>query len=426
MKKYFNFSDLKGSIKLNAKEIGLLIYGIVLSSIISVISFIFLRLEGIGSELLWNLVSPDNRFRVLYILGITVIGGILLGFYRTRWGNLPHTVHDSVTELKQTKTLNYSSVFRSLWIALIVLIFGAGVGPEAGLLSAVIYFSVWQADKLRYYYFNYSELKGLSVQKRVAHLLNPQKYLLTYDEKRAVKERQKSKKKFFYLLFIINGLATFFLLMKMTGQPSFVSKMGESNWIWRELWLGLPLIMFGVLFGKGYHLITNFLKKRLDFWQEFPIRKALIGSVAIFLIGIFLPNLLFSGQLSLSLAPFVGSHASFLVLTMIALLKLLFLQICLNTGWIGGDIFPIVFSAIIQGFAVSQLFPQTDRLLIVAIVSTSIAIAIIKAPFPVGLFMILFFPLNLSPIILAVATILFVAKKIIADLTKKKTVDQTF
>lgn len=179
--------------------------------------------------------------------------------------------------------------------------------------------------------------------------------------------------------------------MKMTGQPSFISKMGESHWIWSELWIGLPLVVFGLLFGEGYSLLTEFLKKHLDFWYEFPVRKALIGSISIFLIGVFVPNLLFSGQLSLSLAPFVGSQASFLVLTLIALLKLLFLQICLNTGWIGGDIFPIVFSAIIQGFAVLQLFPQTDRLLIVAI-------AIIKSPLPVGIFMMLFFPLNLSPI----------------------------
>lgn len=210
----------------------------------------------------------------------------------------------------------------------------------------------------------------------------------------------------------------------MTGQPSFVSKMGESNWAWQDVWLGVPLIIFGLFFGKGYSLFTNFLKKKLDFWQEFPIRKALIGSIAIFLIGIFLPNLLFSGQLSLSLAPIIGSQASFLVLTMIALVKLLYLQICLNTGWIGGDIFPIVFSAIIQGFAVSQVFPQIDRLLIVAIVSTSIAIAIIKAPVPVGLFMMLFFPLNLSPIILMTSLILFILNKVSGDLIKKKIADQ--
>lgn len=415
---------MKGAIKLTIKETGLLIYGIVLSSIIGVIAFIFLRLEGIGSEVLWNLVTPDNHFRVLYILGITLIGGFLLGFYRKKWGNLPHTVHDSVAELKQTKTLDHSSVFRSLLIALIVLVFGAGVGPEAGLLSAVIYLSVWQADKMRYYYFNYDELKDVAMSKRIVRLMNPKRYLLSYDEKRAVEEQQKMKKKLFYLLFIVNGLVTFVLLMKMTGQPSFVSKMGESNWVWKNLWIGLPLIVFGVLFGKCYSLLTLFLKKRFDFWQEFPIKKALIGSVAIFLIGIFFPNLLFSGQLSLSLAPFVGSEASFLVLTMIALLKLLFLQICLNTGWIGGDIFPIVFAAIIQGFAISQLIPQTDRLLIVAVVSTSIAIAIIKAPFPVGLFMMLFFPINLSPIILAVATILFLAKKGSNRFIQKKTVNQ--
>lgn len=409
---------------MNTKEIGLLVYGVVLSSMIGVISFIFLRVEGIGSELLWNLVSPDTHLRVFYILGLTLTGGVLLGFLRARWGNLPHTVHDSVTELKQTKTLDHSSVFRSLLIALVVLIFGAGVGPEAGLLSAVIYLSVWQADKLRYYYFHFNELEELSLKEQIARLFHPKNYLLTYDEKRAADAGQKSKKKFFYLLFIINGLITFFLLMKLTGQPSFISKMGESNWIGKELWIGLPLMLFGVIVGKCYLLFKIFLKKRLDFWQEFPIRKALIGSIAIFLIGVFLPNLLFSGQLSLSLAPFVGSQASFLVLTMIALIKLVFLQLCLNTGWIGGDIFPIVFAAIIQGFAVSQLFTQTDRLLIVAIVSTSIAIAIINSPFPVGVFMMLFFPLNLSPIILAVAIILFFAKKGSNRFIQKKTVNQ--
>lgn len=188
---------------MNVKEWRLFVYGLILSSVISVISFIFLRIEGIGSELLWNVVSPSDHFRVLYILGITLIGGFLLGFYRKKWGNLPHTVHDSVTELKEAKTLDYSSVFRSLIIALIVLVFGAGVGPEAGLLSAVIYLSVWQADKLRYYYFYYDELNILSLQKRLVYLLNPTKYLLPYDEKRAVRDRQKLKKRFFYLLFII-------------------------------------------------------------------------------------------------------------------------------------------------------------------------------------------------------------------------------
>lgn len=183
--------------KLNVKELSLLIYGIVLSSIIGMISFIFLRLEGLGSELLWDLVAPDKHFRIFYILGITAVGGCLLGISRKKWGNLPHTVHDSMTELKQNKKLDYSSVFHSLLIVLIVLVFGAGVGLEAGLLSAVIYLSVWQADKLRYYYFHYDELKGLSVQNRAACLLNPSKHLLTYDEKRVISEHQKLKKRFF-------------------------------------------------------------------------------------------------------------------------------------------------------------------------------------------------------------------------------------
>lgn len=406
--------------KLEAKEIGLFFYGIILSTVISIIAFIFLRIEGIGSELLWKVLESTRPVRFIYIAGITLVGGCLLGICRKHWGNLPLTAHDSMAELKATKTIDYRSVFKSLLVALIVLVFGAGVGPEAGLLSAVIACSVWQADKLRYYYFNYPTLRQLSVKQRVGRLMNPVAYLLTYDEERAEKAGKQRKKKHFYGVFIVNGLVSFILLMKLTGQPSFISKMGDSHWQWTELWLILPLIIFGVLYGKAYHVLQRVAGKVFDFWQDAPIRKALVGSLAIFLIASFVPKLLFSGQLSLSLVPFIGTQASFLFLTLMALIKLVFLQICLNTGWVGGDIFPIVFSAIIQGFAMAQLFPEWDRLLIVSVVSASISMTIIDSPLVVGVFVMLFFPLTISPVILLTVLLIVGGKKGLTKMISRK------
>lgn len=394
------------------KGIGLFSYGIVLSSIVAGISVLFLFFERIFSELLWEEIPNYLKWGNLYILFICLIGGLFVGLGHKKWGAVPRSAHDAISELKQTKTLNYRVVFRSLFMALIILSFGAGVGPEAALLGSVISLSVWQADKMRYYYFNYQALMQVSIVTRIKQLSHPIQYLLPYEEERALQVGKPTKKKVLYGVFIVNGLVTFAILMKMLGQPSFVSKMGVSNWTFNELWVIFPLIGFSILYGIGYHLLTKGFNKIAVLGKGKPVQIALIGSIAIFLIGVFIPNLLFSGQLSLSLVPYIGVKESILFLSSIALIKLVYLQICLNTGWIGGDIFPVIFASIIQGFALAQFFPQYDTLLIVAIVSTSISIVILKSPVVVGLFIALFFPLNLLPIILFIAFLFLVYKKI--------------
>ncbi len=67
------------------------------------------------------------------------------------------------------------------------------------------------------------------------------------------------------------------------------------------------------------------------------------------------------------LVPSFGSQQAWYILVVAAIMKLVFLQVCLQTGWIGGDIFPVVFSAILIGFAVAQFFPTIDSLFVVAI-----------------------------------------------------------
>ena len=43
------------------------------------------------------------------------------------------------------------------------------------------------------------------------------------------------------------------------------------------------------------------------------------------------------------LVPSFGSQQAWYILVIAAIMKLVFLQVCLQTGWIGGDIFPVVF-----------------------------------------------------------------------------------
>ncbi|MGV3029273.1 hypothetical protein ACEE42_01670 [Streptococcus suis] len=149
--------------------------------------------------------------------------------------------------------------------------------------------------------------------------------------------------------------------------------------------------------------------------------KISLGAVAIFIVTMIAPTLLFSGQHSLHSIVELGMGTPVLILFILSITKLLFLEVCLWTGWTGGDIFPVTFSAFLQGFAVAQLFPQVDSLFIVLVVSLSMAIALLEKEWLAGIFISLFFPFQLLPISLLIIGLSIFGRKLISNQKQEKT-----
>jgi len=143
--------------------------------------------------------------------------------------------------------------------------------------------------------------------------------------------------------------------------------------------------------------------------------KVFLGTLGIIAVSYLAPDLLFSGQHSLHLLIGEWSHKTPLFLMTMAVLKLLFLVWCLNLQWRGGDIFPITFAAITLGFATAGILSGFDSLLIVAIVATTIT-SELASPIIAGTFLLFFFPITLSPIIIVIAAILFLKNKYLPKL----------
>jgi len=389
------------------KQVALLFYGFLLSAIIGVIAAVFLVLEGFTTKLVW---SSHNQILESVLV---IIGTFILYYLLRRWQNLPQTTQDSMRELKLNKTINYQNVFSNLLVTLVILTFGAGVGPEAALLSAIISLSIWQADKVRYLYFQYENLKKLPILEVLKRLLNPFKFRQKYVGASAPELQSVRKQKhIFYPAFIINGIIAFAVLIHQTDQPSFIIKLGTSNWQIADIWL-LPVLMIGgIIFGKicklfykVFHMWINNLDLSLKI-------KLPLGALFIILISFVSPDLLFSGQHSLDLLIDGWTNKSVEFLIFMGLIKLMFLAICLNFNWRGGHIFPITFAAMIEGFAVAQMLSSYDRLFIVAIVATTIMCEFLS-PIVAGVFIMLFFPIKLTAIILIVAGLMYLKNKFI-------------
>lgn len=381
-------------------------YGLYLSAVIGVIAAAFLILEGLLLDLIWT--DSNHIFQTILI----IIGSGFLYFLLSHWPNLPKTAQDSLIELKQRRTIDYQDVFLNLLVTLVVLVFGAGVGPEAALLSAIISLSIWQADNLRYLYFQYDELKDLPKTDVFKRLFNPFKYRQSYDEKLAPKQSKLIKqKKLLYVVFTINGVLAFGLLLRQTDQPSFITKLGQSHWQIEQLWIVPVLMMVIAIFGKLIKVIYQILVKQLQRLEISLAVKIFIGMLGIILVSYLAPDLLFSGQHSLHLLTGAWSKETPEFLLTMALLKLIFLAWCLNLNWRGGDIFPITFAAMTLGFAVAKIVPQFDVLLVTAVVATTL-MSVLLSPLVSGIFLLFFFPITLSPIIIGVALIMYFLSKL--------------
>lgn len=380
-------------------------YGLILSAIIGLIAAAFLVIEGFMTKVIW--LSNSYVFQTFLI----IVGSFILYFLLKRWPNLPKTSKDSIKELRQNQTIDYQDVFLNLLVTLVILSFGSGVGPEAALLSAIISLSIWQADNLRYFYFQYDELKQLSLGTSVKRLLNPFKYRQRYDGRIAPKTPKFLKwKKLLYIVFSINGLLAFVLLIKQTDQPSFIMKLGHSHWQLSELWIVPLLMIVGIIIGMILKKLNYLFEKSIQRLNLNLAVRITLGAIGIIVISYLEPNLLFSGQHSLHLLIGAWSNQSATFLFLMALLKLIFLAWCLTFNWRGGDIFPITFATMTAGFGVATLLPNFDTLLVVVVLATTLMSELLS-PIVAGVFIALFFPITLMPIIILVAGVLFLKRK---------------
>ena len=397
------------------KRFVMTVYGLVLSTLIGLLASAFLILENTLSEWLWQ---PTSLIVRMLLVGLGA--GLLIALLK-RWPQMPQTAQTAMAMFKKHQFGDYRLVFVNLLMTLVILSFGAGVGPEAALLSAIIMLSSWQADKIRYLYFNYDQLMAVPVRTRLQQLFTFNAYLQGYDAQLAVKSpRLLRQKRLLYLVFSLNGLFAFAVLMRQTDQPSFVTKLGATTWQWHDLWLLLPLIVGAVIYGRTWRWLGQQ-------WQRLVERLALplavkvaAGAIGILVVAGLAPDLLFSGQHSVHLLIGTWRTASPWFLTGMTALKLIFLAWCLQFHWRGGDIFPVLFASLAQGFAVAAWLPSFDALFVVAVVATAMAGSLLDSPIVAGIMVLLFCPVNLWLVILISTLILVLAPRLFKKLTEFK------
>lgn len=385
----------------------LVLYGILLGSIVGATVWLFLVTINIGIHFIWEYLPTIFASPPYYTICVTTIGGILVGLTQKYFGTYPRLMPEVMGEYKKTGRIEYRFVHKATLTAIIVLIFGASLGPEAALVGIIGGLCTWVGDRFTFALKGMNGLTEVGIGATLSVIFNAPLfgYLAPNEnEGEQINEFSKGKKAIVYLATTFAGFSVYLLLSKFDNRGSFIVDFGKGSLSLNEWIAFLPLASIGAIVGFFYFKLEFTLEKLIHPLKEYKLALGIIGGILLGITGTFLPYTLFSGEHQLKDLVVEWSHLSFWVLLLSGILKLCITAVCLNTGWRGGHIFPIIFAGSSIGYAIASIIP-IDPIASVAVVTTAISSYALRKPIAITLLLLMFSPLNLLLPMLGAAAI---------------------
>ncbi|MBQ9852624.1 MAG: chloride channel protein [Ruminiclostridium sp.] len=379
-----------------------LLFCALLGVAIAAVVWVFLRVMGLGIDLLWHTIPEKLNFP-LYTILLCLLGGLILGLYKNRVGNYPDELDVVMGKVKKEGFYPYDKVPAMLLCALLPLLFGASIGPEAGLTGVIVGLCYWAGDKMAY---TRKELRGLSeigISAALGVIFGSPLFGLAAPLEERTDSREetvvpKAHKLVSNVVAVLAAFGTFWVLGRFFGGGSGLPRIDAPDITNTERLWGIPVALVGVVFGYLYLAFEHGTHRFFARLQEkYPILvSTLLGGLILGVMGTVLPLTMFSGEHEihtlmetyLDFAPWV------LILTGTA--KLLLTNVCIQSGWRGGHFFPVIFCGISIGYGVAML-SGLNIAFCLGVVTASLLGVIMRKPLAVTLLLLLCFPARVIP-----------------------------
>ena len=361
--------------------------------------WILLKILAVGTEFLWNWI-PSKNTSPYDTLFVCVIGAAVIGIFRKVFGDYPEDLETVMEKVRAEKRYEYKNMPVMMVAALLPLLIGSSVGPEAGLTGIIVGLCYWAGDNLKFAgqnTRNYSQV-GIAVSMSVlfhAPLFGIFEVEENSDEPLAA--LTKGSKLWIYGIALAAGTGIYGGLSALfgaalSGFPSFdVVEIQKIDYL-----LMILYILCGLLLAYFYQS-THKLSKNIS--TRFPaVMKEIFAGLVLGITGTFFPVLMFSGEEQMG--TLMETYTSYLPLTLIgiAFFKLLLTNVCIQFGLKGGHFFPVIFAGVCMGYGVAMLTCGPDGGHVVfgaAIVTASLLGGIMKKPLAVTMLLFLCFPVKM-------------------------------
>lgn len=391
-----------GVLKKVKNNVLFLLYTVILGAIVGAIIWVFIRIMNLGIEFIWDFVPSQLNFP-LYTLYICLFGGLFIGLWKKKFGDYPEELKTVMGKVKKTGRYQYNNVFSTIGSALFPLLIGASVGPEAGLTGVIAGLCTWVGDKLKLYLKEVEELTQIGMSATLGTIFHSPMFGFVEpieSDKEVVLPR--TSKIVLYFAAILSSFGVFFLLGNLFG-----GRTGLEELEWNKIDLlhylyAIPLAAVGIAAGYLYFIFKKLTFSLENKFKKYTVLRATAGGLLLGISGTFLPLTMFSGEHQISEVMNNAEAIGALMLIIIAIVKLLLTNICIDSGLKGGHFFPVIFCGICIGCAMSLIL-GIDMVFCASVVTTALVGHTLKKPLATVLLLMIVFPVRLIPIMLFAA-----------------------
>lgn len=379
----------------------IIFFGFIMGTVVGVFCWSFMFLIIQVNNFLWHelphIINVSN-FTITIIL--CMLGGLIIGICQKYLGPYPKEMEKILHEYKLTKTIDYRPLPKYIVCAFLPLIFGGSIGPEAGLFGMIAMFSTFLSVKIKN---SNPELKEEFIETSTSAVLTaifqvPIFSTFSNNKNSIYKVQLITKKLLNYFTYSCTALSAYFIikfLNNLTHKESFIFKLNESHISSKDLLFFIPIIILSIIIGLSFnyigHLIEGICKKAK--LSSNPLIAAIIGGFILALLGAYFPLTLFSGEHALREIINKSGELGVCYLLLIAFFKILATKISINFRWVGGQIFPIIFTSFCIAFALSGIL-NIDSTYLVAVTATGVITVVLRKPIIAVVLICFFLPMT--------------------------------
>ncbi|MGN1351142.1 MAG: chloride channel protein [Anaerovoracaceae bacterium] len=373
-----------------------------IGTVCSLVLWAFLFLVNMGTELLWEFLPEKTGGFAAYPVIVCAVGGLMIGLFRKRYGDYPQGMMEVFGTLKKNGTYPYRKIRVLFVAALLPLILGSSVGPEAGMVGIITALCCWAGENLRFAGTQSAKYSEIGASVSLSLIFHSPLFGLLHMEEGKTGEAEgdsisRGERVVIYVAATAAALGVFRLLNTYLydvsmGFPSFETALPEGlDYAVMFLYIaaGILLALFFEVTEKGFAVLSGKLP---------PVAGEVLAGTVLGIIVMVLPVVQFSGehQMGVLIADYMLYPAAGMM--GIAFLKILMTNMCIQLGLKGGHFFPLIFAAVCMGYGMAlTIWPgaESHAAFAAAVTTASTLGFTMRKPIAVTMLLFLCFPVRM-------------------------------
>jgi len=333
------------------------IWQIILIAFIAIgFTAVWLQTYTYLNEIIWmNDFVKANRWTIP--AGI-ILFSLLVGLCQ-KYLRAPNVIHGGFTDsMKGDGTQgDYTTFPGTLLSSFFSLFSGASVGPEGPLAFLVMEISAWFREKLNILNEAAFGFDVAALASAYNGIIGSPLFTAVFATEFNVGKKDGMK---FLAWNLVAGVIGF-MFYSLLGLPSFASFLQFP--MIQEI--TLPYVFFAIVLGilgafvallMGLTMNSMGIAMEKAFGDKI-ITRILFAGIIIAVVCYFIPDLMFSGETEIHSIIASYTEIGIAMLLFMAVLKIVLLALSFKSGYLGGPIFPTIFTCTMIGLALSLVFP---------------------------------------------------------------------